>query len=445
MSLDLFFERRSEVDFNRKGDVRSPYERDRARIIHSAAFRRLQAKTQILGIGDGDFHRTRLTHSMEVSQICRGLVHFFNESDNFSDEIKETLPPVELIEAMGLSHDIGHPPFGHGGECVLNFFMKDAGGFEANGQTLRLISKLEAHTHDYGLNLTRRLLLGILKYPVKYSDIKCLKYSDTPVDMDLLNPALFMPPKCYHDCDKDIVDWIFKPFLEKDIKLFTRFTKASNPLSHGNSIYKGFDTTIMDVADDIAYGTHDLEDGIALNLITRDDWNAEVSKNLDISFVKYFGLEDISDNLFGKGVDKSNNRKRTMGAIVHSLIHSAVIIKDDEFESKLLAYKVILKPEAKVFLQSLQAITTKHMIDLHTVKTFEYRGQRILLSLINAFSASPLTLMTPSSVEMYKAAKDETSKKRIICDYIAGMTDDYAIKIYERLFVPRHGNVFEKL
>lgn len=442
--MSLLTDRRSDVDFNRTGDVRNPYERDRARIIHSAAFRRLQAKTQILGIGDGDFHRTRLTHSMEVSQICRGLIHFFNENPAFSDDMQSTLPPVELIEAIGLSHDIGHPPFGHGGECVLNYFMRNDGGFEANGQTLRLLSKLEAHTDHCGLDLTRRLLLGILKYPVKYSNVSRLDYPQVPENMDLFNPSDFTPPKCYHDCDEDVVNWIFKPFSLADIDLFTSH-EGQTMLNHSSSLYKAFDTSIMDVADDIAYGTHDLEDGIALNLITRDDWEQEVSGSLDSTFASHFGLQHVVDSLFGKGVDKSDRRKRSMGAMVHSFINSAQILKGKRFESDLLDYQVRLSPEADQFLQSLQAITTKHMIDLHTVKTFEYRGQRILLALINAFSASPLTLMTPSYAEMYESAKSVAAKKRIICDYIAGMTDDYAIRMYERLFVPRHGNVFDKL
>ena len=159
-------ERRAPSGIQRQADHREDYERDRSRVIHSSAFRRLQAKTQILGVLDGDFHRTRLTHSMEVAQIGRGLVLNFVKQ---YPELKNLLPRLEQIETTGLSHDLGHPPFGHGGESALNYAMRDYGGFEGNGQTLRILSKLESHTPEYGLDLTRRNLLGVLKYPVSYS------------------------------------------------------------------------------------------------------------------------------------------------------------------------------------------------------------------------------------------------------------------------------------
>jgi dGTPase len=445
MENNFLSERRSSVEFKRVDDFRMPYERDRARIIHSAAFRRLQAKTQILGIGDGDFHRTRLTHSMEVAQICRGIVHFLNENSSISEKDKNFLPPIELIEAIGLSHDIGHPPFGHGGEAVLNYFMMDSGGFEANGQTIRLLSKLESHTENYGLDLTRRLLLGLLKYPVKYSDVRCLKYKDVPDNKDEFNPNFFIPPKCYMDDDSDVIEWIFMPFMEDDIKEFTSFVKSTDDFTHSKSIYKSFDASIMDVADDIAYGTHDLEDGIALNLITKDDWVSEVEDKLDDNFAKYFNLENIKEELFDNSINKGHKRKNMMGAIVHSLISSTEIISQNKFKSNIFDLQLILKPEAREFLDALKSITTKHMIDLHTVKTFEYRGQMILLSLIKAFNNNASRLLTPHYSYLYENATNEDERKRVICDYVAGMTDEYAIKIYERLFVPRHGNVFEKL
>ena len=159
-------ERRAPFGLKRINDHRKEFERDRARVIHSSAFRRLQAKTQILGVLEGDFHRTRLTHSMEVAQIGRGMV--LNLANRYP-HLKDLLPPLEQIETNGLAHDLGHPPFGHGGEIALNYIMSAFGGFEANGQTLRILSTLESHTPKYGLDLTRRSLLGILKYPVPVS------------------------------------------------------------------------------------------------------------------------------------------------------------------------------------------------------------------------------------------------------------------------------------
>jgi len=187
--------RRSGHHENRYGDPLNPYEKDRARIIHSASFRRLQAKTNLLGIAEGDFHRTRLTHSLEVFQISRTIVRAIEKKlKNYPQElidktgqndgqldidcVKSILPPLELIEAVSLIHDIGHPPFGHAGERALDFLMRHNGddwGFEGNGQSLRLVTWLESNLHqdgkNFGLDLTRRTLLGSLKYPAPYSKV----------------------------------------------------------------------------------------------------------------------------------------------------------------------------------------------------------------------------------------------------------------------------------
>lgn len=158
----------------RQDDVRNEWERDYSRLIHSSAFRRLQAKTQVLGLGESDFYRTRLTHSMEVAQIGSGIKRWLkngaysNKLDQ--DFLNDLLPDSALINAICLAHDLGHPPFGHGGEVALNICMREFGGFEGNGQTLRILTKLEKYTEQNGMNPTRRLLLGILKYPIPYSE-----------------------------------------------------------------------------------------------------------------------------------------------------------------------------------------------------------------------------------------------------------------------------------
>jgi dGTPase len=244
------------------------------------------------------------------------------------------------------------------------------------------------------------------------------------------------------DCDEDVVDWILTPFEESDKRLFTSY-KVKNGIA--NSIYKSLDATIMDVADDIAYGTHDLEDGIALNLITKEDWESDVEKHLDKKFAEYFDLTDIKDNLFSDDKSKSHKRKRALGAIIHALVKSVNLKKRNKFNSKIFDCYAYLNDEADEFLYSLKSVTFKKMIELHTVKTFEYRGQQILLSIVSAFEANPMKLLKPIYAEMYSEAKSSCEQKRIICDYVAGMTDDYAIRMYERLFIPRQGNVFDKL
>lgn len=156
-------ERKGERVIKRDGDHRTAFQRDKARIMHSAAFRRLQAKTQIMGVGISDFYRTRLTHSLEAAQIGTGIAAQLAQQH---PELAKVLELDEhLIETICLAHDIGHPPFGHGGEIALHYMMHQHGGFEGNGQTFRILTKLEAYTENDGMNLARRSLLGVIKYP----------------------------------------------------------------------------------------------------------------------------------------------------------------------------------------------------------------------------------------------------------------------------------------
>ncbi|MFT3957743.1 MAG: dNTP triphosphohydrolase [Desulfovibrio sp.] len=207
-------------------DYRTPWERDFARIIHSAAFRRLQSKTQIFGLGDSDFYRTRLTHSLEVAQISTAIVNNLKRRfDQTAKQIHIFLPDANLITAIGLAHDLGHPPFGHGGEAALNYCMNRFGGFEGNGQTLRILSKLEKYSTHCGLNPTRRLLLGILKYPGSYSllsssDINKIIKKNEGNPIWKVSKELAKPPKCYMDCEEDVVAWMFKPFNKEDKGLY---------------------------------------------------------------------------------------------------------------------------------------------------------------------------------------------------------------------------------
>jgi dGTPase len=165
------WESRRENWSQKSNDARSSYDTDYARIIHSASFRRLQGKTQILSLGDSDFYRTRLTHSLEVAQIAYGLVRQL-EKDCASHPVADKFPVQNLVQSISLTHDLGHPPFGHGGEIALNYCMREYGGFEGNAQTLRILTRLEKFSESAGSNLTRRTLLGILKYPAKYSKVR---------------------------------------------------------------------------------------------------------------------------------------------------------------------------------------------------------------------------------------------------------------------------------
>lgn len=428
--MEQFWEdRRSGGLVLRPDNKRDSYERDRARIVHSAAFRRLQSKTQVLGVSDGDFHRTRLTHSMEVAQIGKGIVTQLSNTNKY-------LPPVDLIEAIGLAHDIGHPPFGHGGELALNTMMRPWGGFEGNGQTLRLLSKLEAHTPKFGLNLTRRTLLGVIKYPVNYSLL--IKKS---TDSD--KPGKIHPPKCYHDSEMDVVDWILKNCSKNDIDLFTSYVPPTED-SVGKTIYHSIDTSVMELADDISYAVHDFEDGVALKLITRDVWS-EVEDKVDSKWMKSMGLGCIKDDLFNTSIDSHHLRKRAIGGLVHALIISSSVVSVPGFEAPIFSYNVVLSSEAQTLLDVLKGITTRYIIKSQSGQTIEYKGRHVVSRLFEAFSSDPEMLMPKDFVAVYRNQDTLTERMRVICDYISGMSDAYAGKIYSRLFIPGSGTAFDLL
>ena len=433
--------RRAGSGVQRQDDHREEYERDRARVIHSSAFRRLQAKTQILGVLEGDFHRTRLTHSMEVAQIGRGLVLNFQRK---YPELKELLPRLEQIETTGLAHDLGHPPFGHGGETALNYAMAEFGGFEGNGQTLRILTKLESHTALHGLDLTRRTLLGVLKYPVPFSRLCRKMHMETKQNSKNLNfQQTWRPPKCYLDSEQEVLDWILKPLSASDQKLFCEHLPATQQ-HHGKSLHQALDTSLMNLADDIAYGVHDFEDGIVLRLLTRDHWQ-EVAQNLDPKWAEKNCLQQIEDQLFTRSENSGFSRKQAVGALVHALISSAELRLNEEFNEPLLGWNVVLPEEPLQFLKSLKNTVSRHVIELNTVQAATFRGRKIVLSLFEAFSTEPEMLLPSSFQLLWKAAKSDQDQKRIICDFISGMTDQYANRFYERLFLPGHGSVFDRL
>jgi dGTPase len=420
-----------------------PYIRDRARVIHSAAFRRLQAKTQVLGIGEGDFHRTRLTHSMEVAQIARGIVFTLKQGfEENNHPASKWLPGQNLIETISLSHDFGHPPFGHGGEVALNFTMRNHGGFEGNGQTLRLLSRLEAHTDDYGLDPTRRVLLGILKYPVNYSRIVRRTAPEAPRDLRWVKRDDWKPPKCYLATEDDVVTWIFEPFGSSDRDMIRQLKDEPCDDKHGKSKYHALDAGIMELADDIAYGIHDLEDAIVLRMISSHDWDAIFSK-IDDTWAQEFKItRSTSENLFsGSG----SARKRAIGLLVNALICSVEIRELSEFEHPLLKYQASLTESAEKFLRQAKSLVKNKVVNTPEVQTLEYRGQQLITSLFEAFASDPARLLKETFRQKHQDSKSLEEKNRVICDFIAGMTDEYATRMYERLFVPRRGQFSDRL
>ncbi|MBU2893771.1 deoxyguanosinetriphosphate triphosphohydrolase family protein [Colwellia sp. D2M02] len=430
--------RRLEKVTARKADHRTPFQRDRARILHSASFRRLQSKTQIMGSRGSDFFRTRLTHSLEAAQIGSGITSQLRYK---YPELCHTLLPDSdnLIESICLAHDIGHPPFGHGGEVALNYMMRNDGGFEGNGQTLRIVARLETFSESYGMNLTRRTLLGLMKYPQTLSKLHSQLTSDVPVNFRQLKSALWHPPKGLYDDDQDIIDWVLAPLSDADRSLFQQQSQPCNELEHAKTYYKSLDCSIMELADDIAYGIHDLEDAVVTQVISPNDFEQHVVNKLVL-------IDDIWLQSFCKGLTeklfshKHHLQKDVIGDLVNYLI-TAIELTDlntshnTTFNEPLLRYNATLPETSAQVLQIFKRFVFKFVIKQTSIQRKEYRGQQIVMELFEALSSDPIKLLPDSTAARWLYAKNnQQNHQRIITDYIAGMTDDYAMGLYQSLF-----------
>jgi len=429
--------------------IDSQYQRDRARIIHCASFRALQSKTQVLGLGESDFYRTRLTHSLEVAQIGSGICEWLRHNDDTPPpaELEPWIPSFSLIEAICLAHDIGHSPYGHGGEIALNYMMKDHGGFEANGQTLRIIAELGEFSATSGLDLTRRTQLGTIKYPVFYSEV--VNYQDSNAGQDAatsrstaagstyLNIDQWAPPKCLFDSNTDTMDWILAPFTEADRKQFRQINK--HPNKHHRSQFKSFDTTIMELADDIAYGVHDLEDALALRLVDLPCWERSVVAELEsmpgnpiIEEIDFYNRELFSES--------NSNRKHAISKLVGYFIRN-IGIGTEEFEHPLLRYQASMQPEAYRILLALKRFVMDEVILRPELQALQFKGQQVIISLFEIFLESPDRLLPKDVYRDYVAREGD---RRVIADYVAGMTDVSAGKLYHKLLTPTTGSIFDR-
>lgn len=436
-------------------DARDEGDIDYARVIHSASFRRLQGKTQILNLGDSDFYRTRLTHSLEVAQIAGGIAKQLAKSFP-NHPATSVLPNRSLIHAVGCTHDLGHPPFGHGGEVALNYCMRDSeakitGGFEGNGQTLRILSRLENFSRSAGANLSRRSLLGVLKYPVPYSKARNTALVPSPINgpsiLKLIDTESSKPPKCYMDSEEDVVAWILAPLTPTDRDNFQKLkTKAGK---HSKAQHKSLDCSIMDAADDIAYGVHDLEDAIALKLITEAQFRDSVSEERCGSFLdalkeKY--PRESANDVYGKMVDAlfgdSGSRKHFVSRLVHHFVTAMEFIEHGQFTEPLIRYRASMKAHQRGFLDALKEITIQNVIKSPGVQHLEFKGQGMVVAVFEAIQSDPARLLPPDALARFEKSSGDL---RTVCDFVAGMTDSYLLKTYERLFAPRMGSVFDKL
>ncbi len=363
---------KEEEDINR-----TVYQRDRDRIIHSAAFRRLEHKTQVFVHHEGDHFRSRLTHTLEVSQIARTLARIMRLDE-------------DLAEAISLAHDLGHTPFGHAGEDALNKCMTNYGGFDHNAQTLRIITFLEKRYVSYdGLNLTWETLEGIVKHngPIVSSSI---------------------------------------PYAIEDY--------IKNGMNLEISTWCGPEAQVASLADDIAYCNHDIDDGIRAGLFTFEDLHSNVSliktlknmnlnptTNLDKKMIVNQIIRKLISKMIADVVKESSERLRTIKP------------KDTSDIRKLDKPIISFSSDMLEEMASLRLFLTKRMYKHPSVNRMTSKAKRIVKDLFNLFDKEPDCLPNNWRTQVINEGI-ELKKARIIADYIAGMTDRYAIYEHKKLF-----------
>ena len=413
---DFDFERVSES--GRKEDYRTPFQIDRDRLIHSSEFRRLQGKTQVFIPGDNDYYRTRLTHSIEVSQIGRSICYYLKTryKDIFGDEFY--IDP-DLVESACLAHDLGHPPFGHAGERTLHRLMSKYGGFEGNAQTLRLITEIFYTTEESrrGMKPTRALVDAILKYKTLYSQF------DDPFNHYL------------YDYQKQYVDFVFN------------YRSLPPDLKPGEKLngYQSIECQIMDWADDAAYATNDLVDSISggfITIIKLDQWFETNRDTLSDYQVKVF--DDIK-----KWIHKGDFKAK-FGTQIGMLVQACTIEERESYMAEFTSrykYKLVIDNEAMERVSLFKKIAVELVFESSQLHQMEYKGNMMLegifLSLEENYitDSSKIKLLPDFTDSLIRKEKDKYTRARIVCDYISGMTDSFAMITYKRLFDPDFSSI----
>ncbi len=365
---------RGRLHPERMSTFRSPFQRDRDRIIHSSAFRRLKHKTQVFVEHEGDYYRTRLTHTVEVAQVARTIAGALGLN-------------TDLAEAVALAHDLGHPPFGHTGEDALAVLMAPYGGFDHNAQALRIVTRLERHYADFdGLNLTWETLEGIAKH-------------NGPVTGDL----------SYALAEVNAA-W--------DLELHTHASAEAQ---------------VAAVADDVAYNHHDLHDGLRAGLFTEEDLRA-----LPVTGPCFEEVDRIYP-----GLDPMRRRhealRRVFGLMVEDVIAVAqnrIAGSNPQSVEDIRAMDGPIIRFSKPLFQNLKAIKSFLFVRMYRAPSVIVERQRVTAVVNDLF---PLYLETPALLpdewhpDVIAADGDQTALARVVLDYVAGMTDRFALQEHARL------------
>ena len=366
--LSISIKSRGRFNVEKKSNLRSPYQRDRDRIVHSTAFRRLKHKTQVFVNTTGDHYRTRITHSLEVAQIARTLAKYFKLNE-------------DLCETLSLAHDLGHTPFGHAGEEALNDCMNNNGGFDHNIQTIRIVTLLENKYYNFkGLNLTFETLDGLIKH-------------NGPI----------------HNLGK-INNILGKNFFKK------RISFQSSP---------SLEAQIASISDDIAYNSHDLEDGLRAQLFKLKDLNGipvlnSILKRHNKKFKKF------SQDLVLRQVIRE---------IINEMVKDIIIntkknIKKNNIRNIIDVYKssqpiVCFSKRVNLFDINIKKFLKKRMYYNRSVLKKTNYGKKVIKGLFSKIKKNPKKYLNIKNIR-------KSDIDRSICDFIAGMTDRFAIDLYNK-------------
>jgi dGTPase len=301
------------------------------------------------------------------------------------------------------------------------------GGFEGNGQTLRIVAKLEPYTEQHGMDLTRRTLLGLLKYPVLQPAFTAHDSSENPLIL-----ANWKPAKAIFAADSAILDWILAPLESAERQAFQQTEQlATSPWQ--KSLHKSLDASIMELADDIAYGVHDLEDAIVLGNISAAQWHAftaEPFQALPSALQK--SLAQLAEKLFAKA---HHLRKDAIGSLVNMLITSVQLTESlPQASCPLIRFNASLPDAQSSVLNALKQLVFRCVIKQPAIQQSRFRSQNMLLELFDAFASDPERLLPLNTQQRWHSAPEGAARYRVICDYISGMTDDYATRMYHTLF-----------
>ena len=366
-NLSISINSKGRLYNEKKSLLRTPYQRDRDRIIHSTAFRRLKHKTQVFINTSSDHYRTRITHSLEVAQIARTLAKYFKLNE-------------DLCETLSLAHDLGHTPFGHAGESALNECMIDHGGFDHNIQTIRIVTLLENKYYNFrGLNLSLETLDGLIKH-------------NGPIfDLNLLDKILG------------------KNFFKNKINYKKRAS---------------FEGQLAGISDDIAYNSHDLEDGLNANLF-------KLSELKDIPVLSDIIKKHVKQNNKNKELTLRQIIRDTINVMVKDVItNTKKNLKINRIKSKndILNCKndlVFFSKNMSLFDKSIKIFLKEKMYNSPSVIKKTNRGKKIIKYLYKKIVKKPKKFIKTDSFK--------TTKHRAVSDFIAGMTDRYAINLYNKI------------